>query len=272
MASLPRKRPRTIRVLSWNVAKRRDCRAQVEALLALKPDIVVLQELNGRTWPRHRESLVAAGLTEATSAVELAAVGRSSDRSLPCFVAVASRWRLVASDPAPVPAAEAVACLSVNSPAGTFDLVGVHIPTYGRADRVLKVETQEGLIERLAGLSMPTLLCGDFNSPFAEERDGMVIPFARRRAERQHMAEAALMGLTNSSGLVDLFRKRHGYSVDAYSWYWKNRGKTGGYRLDHIFASRQFTVRACDYVHEWRSEGLSDHSAIYADVTLSEGR
>src|SRR5438067_11841518 len=43
-------------------------------LLALKPDIVVLQELNGRTWPRHRESLVAAGLTEATSAVELAAV------------------------------------------------------------------------------------------------------------------------------------------------------------------------------------------------------
>jgi exonuclease III len=160
----------------------------------------------------------------------------------------------------------------VDSPFGSFELIGVHIPTYGRPNnRVLKVETQEGLLKRMAKLNVPTLLCGDFNSPLREEADGTVIPFARRRGSRQREAEAGLMGATNSCGLTDLFRACHGYTVDGHSWWWKNRGRTGGYRLDHVFASCEFSVKACDYIHEWRTDGLSDHSAIYADVILHNG-
>ncbi len=260
-------------MLSWNFAKRKNCPGQVGAALRAKPDVVVLQELNGRTWEQHRSLLAAAGLRYATSALDLAPKRRNRDRSLVCFVAIASRWPLLPARRARVPAPEAVACVSVASPGGAFDLIGVHIPTYGRpTDRLLKVETQEGLLKRLATRSTPTLLCRDFNSPFAEHVDGTVIPFARRRGSRQCDAEAALMGGTNSCGLTDLFRKKHGYGVDAFSWYWKNRGRTGGYRLDHIFASSEFTLRNCGYIHQWRVQGLSDHSAIFADVVVNTDR
>ena len=41
--------------------------------------------------------------------------------------------------------------------------------------------------------------------------------------------------------------------------------RTGfGYRLDHIIASPELEPVEADYVHEWRTERLSDHSAMWA--------
>ena len=255
-----------MRIVSWNVAKRRDCEEQALAIGAIRPDIVVLQELNERTWPRHQQLLARAGLAYATSAPDLAAGGRS--RRLAYFVAIASRWPLARSRRARIPAPDAIACVIVDSPFGAFDLIGVHIPTYGGPDPLLKIETQEGLLARLKNCNTPTMVCGDFNSPLGELADGTVVPFFRKRGSRKCEAESALMGATNAHGLVDLFRRCHGYGVDAPSWYWKNRGRTGGYRLDHIFASREFNARSCGYIDDWRARGLSDHAPIYADVTL----
>jgi endonuclease/exonuclease/phosphatase family metal-dependent hydrolase len=68
--------------------------------------------------------------------------------------------------------------------------------------------------------------------------------------------------------MLDAFRLCKGFGVDSPSWFWKNRGATGGFRLDHIFVSPSIGVQACDYVHEWRLQSLSDHSGIYADITL----
>src|SRR5437868_278102 len=79
---------------------------------------------------------------------------------------------------APVPAVHAVACVGIDAPGGPVDVVGVHIPTIGGRDALLKVGTQEGLVERLAVLVRPTVVCGDFNSPRAESSDGVVTPFA----------------------------------------------------------------------------------------------
>ena len=41
----------------------------------------------------------------------------------------------------------------------------------------------------------------------------------------------------------------------------------GGYRLDHLIVSAEVTVPVCGYLHEWRDEGLSDHSPLVAHVT-----
>lgn len=41
-----------------------------------------------------------------------------------------------------------------------------------------------------------------------------------------------------------------------------------GYRLDHLIVSRHLEPVACEYAHEWRERGLSDHSAIWADVQV----
>ncbi len=69
--------------------------------------------------------------------------------------------------------------------------------------------------------------------------------------------------------MVDAFRSANGYEVNGSSWYWKNRGRTGGYRLDHIMASRHFTVSGCFYNHEVRLSGLSDHSMMVADLDFA---
>jgi endonuclease/exonuclease/phosphatase family metal-dependent hydrolase len=38
-----------------------------------------------------------------------------------------------------------------------------------------------------------------------------------------------------------------------------------GYRLDHLIV-RGLAVMACEYEHEWRHAGLSDHAALWAQL------
>ena len=47
------------------------------------------------------------------------------------------------------------------------------------------------------------------------------------------------------------------------TWTWPNGG---GYRLDHLVVSSRVDVAACHYRHDWRDEGLSDHSALLAEL------
>ena len=61
-------------------------------------------------------------------------------------------------------------------------------------------------------------------------------------------------------GLVDAFTELHP-GVQAHSWI----GRTGnGYRYDYAFVSHDLmgSVRRCDYLHEPRERGLSDHAAL----------
>jgi endonuclease/exonuclease/phosphatase family metal-dependent hydrolase len=49
------------------------------------------------------------------------------------------------------------------------------------------------------------------------------------------------------------------------SWVMHTRARRrAAHRLDHVLASSGLGLVACDYVHEWRQAGLSDHSAVEA--------
>jgi hypothetical protein len=40
-----------------------------------------------------------------------------------------------------------------------------------------------------------------------------------------------------------------------------------------VIASPELEPVACDYVHDWREQGLSDHSALWAELRpVSSGR
>lgn len=39
-------------------------------------------------------------------------------------------------------------------------------------------------------------------------------------------------------------------------------GKAMGRRFDHVYASRNFRPVSCQYLHELREQGLSDHSPV----------
>jgi endonuclease/exonuclease/phosphatase family metal-dependent hydrolase len=60
----------------------------------------------------------------------------------------------------------------------------------------------------------------------------------------------------------------HGYEQRELSWEWPRW--RGGYRLDHLLVCGPWRVESCRYLHEPRSSGLSDHSALLADVQPAE--
>src|SRR3954452_24417183 len=67
-------------------------------------------------------------------------------------------------------------------------------------------------------------------------------------------------------GYVDAFRVLHGYLRRDRSWVYPH-GKMG-YRLDHILV-RGWHVEECEYRHDWRERGLSDHAAMWAALSCA---
>jgi exonuclease III len=111
------------------------------------------------------------------------------------------------------------------------------------------------------------VLCGDFNAPRDELLDGTVVSFTRPSNARGLEAELGLtVARLGASGFTDAFRATNGYEARDASWYWKNRGRTGGFRLDHILVSRGLHSIACWYEHGLREAGISDHAPVVADV------
>ena len=93
---------------------------------------------------------------------------------------------------------------------------------------------------------------------FAHESDGRL---REARGERWNAAEKAL---------VHTLRAEHGWTdpflasgTSARTWTWKD--DRGGWRLDHLLV-RGVEVSAHAYAHDWRRAGLSDHSAVVADL------
>jgi exonuclease III len=119
------------------------------------------------------------------------------------------------------------------------------------------------------------VLCGDLNTPRRELPDGTTTSFARdsrgrlrpERGPEWDAAELSIVPGLRELGYRDAFRTRHGYSSRSPSWTWKAiAGHDGGWRLDHTFVSAELLPLACQYHHQWRDEGLSDHSALETDL------
>jgi exonuclease III len=122
------------------------------------------------------------------------------------------------------------------------------------------------------------VLCGDLNTPRRETPDGEVVSFGsdsrgRLRPERGARWDEGELGVVpglRDLGYRDAFRSLHGYASREPSWTWERvAGHAGGWRLDHLFASPELEPLASTYHHEWRRRGLSDHSALEADLGQS---
>ena len=248
---------------TWNLNFRRDITRQVEAVLANGPDVMVMQEVRAASFPALAERFAEAGLAHfATSASSIAGF------RLARYVAVASRFPFELAAAVEGPAPETSVCVEVAAPGGGFELVGVYVPSIARKDGV-KVPTQHAMHARVAAAgARPQVICGDFNSPMAESANGEVTLFFKPSRPLEYAGERALMHGLVELGMRDAFRDCNGWEVDSPSWFWKNRGRTGGYRLDHIFVSPHFEVRRCWYDHSVREAGLSDHSAMFAEVVM----
>ena len=263
---------RVVRLVTWNVAGRvRDHARQAAAIAALRPDVVALQEVTRRNLPLWERALADAGLGYVRTTVEEGTVpGR---RRL--FVLTAARSPLqVLPGPPGVPWPERV--LAVLTDSGV-EIVNLHSPI-SPAPELAKVRTHEAVAAYLeASDERAVVLCGDLNTPRREMGPGDVLTFAHEssgavrpeRGERWVAAERALVAGLARHGFTDAFRALHGYGEREPSWTYPRGG--GGYRLDHVLV-RGLAPRAALYAHAWRTEGLSDHSALVVDLEDVEDR
>ena len=152
-----------------------------------------------------------------------------------------------------------------------MEVINLHSPI-APAPELAKVRTHEAVAAYLATLPpAPRVLCGDLNTPRRELPDGDVLTFARdsagrlrpERGERWDAAERALVHDLRQNGWTDAYRALHGYGDRSASWTFAN--DRGGWRLDHVLV-HGLEPAACSYAHEWRRAGLSDHSALVADL------
>jgi exodeoxyribonuclease-3 len=258
-------------LLTWNVAGRvgANQERQIAALAARDFDVLCLQEITPRTKARWIDALSERGLSVAVSDWP---VDPRGSRRFAVLVASRAPLELIAGPDLPWSERH----LAVRT--GGIEVHTLHAPLSSKDDLV-KVRTLEALFAALAapdgsGGGDGRVLAGDLNTPRYESRDGEIITFARDRkgrlreelGERHDRAELLLISELVRRGWRDAFRALHGYGRRDRSWAMR----TGyGWRLDHILASPELTPVECDYVHEWREERLSDHSAMWARV---EGR
>jgi exonuclease III len=261
------------RILTWNLAGRvKGMEAQIELVTSQPWDVVCLQELTPTTFERWSEALTAAGLNVAVSTLE---PGASGSRRL--AVLIGSRQPVVVVDVPGLPWPERHLAVRTAIEGVDTEVHTLHAPLSGKPDKV-KVRTLEALFEHLcADDGAARILTGDLNTPSYESREGEVQTFARTRSgkirpdygERHDAAELLLIQDLPRLGWSDAFRALHGYHRRDRSYMFANR--KFGWRLDHIVASPPFVPVACEYVHEWREAGLSDHSAMWAELSVSSG-
>ena len=277
-----------LRLISWNVNGRRRSDEQLHPVFERRPDIIALQEVTAASLPRIRETLIAAGLLYISDSFALAPDLSELTGPRRYGELAASRWPLTpeAQGRFHIPWPERVLTSHVDAGGRRIAIHTTHIPP-GASNGWIKIRTLTGLFE---GLAVPSdvsrILCGDFNTPQAETLDGQVVTWAQRpirsggwrvaRAFRGGSGEAwdaaergVLTGLARFD-LVDVYRATNGYARTAASWVARRGDSTIRRRFDHVFASQDLRPIACQYLHDLRERGLSDHSPIEADFSIAE--
>ena len=241
---------------------------QAHALALRSPDVVALQEVTARSWPLWRAALETIGLGYAACSLDDADRERQPITRRRTGVVIGSRTPLSLAPSLPAPWPETTLAADVE---GVL-VHTAHVPN--AANGWIKPDTLAALRAGLEATSGPRVLCGDLNTPRREKPDGTVISFARdtreqlrpERGDRWDSAELGVVPGLRELGFVDAFRTVHGYGSKEPSWVWRHGG---GWRLDHVFAAG-LEVEAAVYHHDWRDDGLSDHSALEADLRLPQ--
>lgn len=257
-----------MRLITWNVNRRVSVlAAQAAALAGREPDVVALQEVTERSWPLWRAAFTTVGLPHAACSLDEADRARQPITRRRTGVVIASRAPSSPADPLPVPWPETTLAVEI---AGVV-VHTAHVPN--AANGWIKPDTLAAVRVGLEAGSGPRVLCGDLNTPRREKPDGTVISFAcdtheRLRPERGERWDGAELGVVPGLaeiGFADAFRTVHGYASREPSWVWRHGG---GWRLDHLFAA-ELEIEAAVYHHAWRDDGLSDHSALEADLSAA---
>lgn len=276
-----------MKLMSWNLAGRRNkVGRQVEAIRSCSPDIFAGQEVTRHSLPTIVELFKDAGLRHVIDGFSLSPNPDLLVGPRRYGLIIASRFPLRSLPPSdfPVPWPERILSCEVIVGEHSVELHTAHVPP-GSSNGWIKIETFEGIHQRLRRHeNRARILCGDFNSPDVEFRDGRVKFFGQnvrsdgaivpQRHKGQPLGRwgdgerSVILDLAEYD-LPDVFRHIHGYEMREASWLFSRKGKVIARRFDHIFASLKLQPLSCEYLHAFRVDGLSDHSPIIATFDAS---
>jgi endonuclease/exonuclease/phosphatase family metal-dependent hydrolase len=264
-------------VFSWNVNGRlgKAADAQIEQVLELAPDVIALQELTSRSYPAWSARLLAAGYSVA-STIDLVGVPypmtepqihRKYFNLTATRMPVAPLPGLAFEDPAQAELAfpEKYLAVAVRLPSRPIEIHNAHLPP-GSTRGVIKIQAFDAIRKRVDRRpSLPRILCGDFNTPQAED-DASLTTWASAHPDVVNWDAAERLILEHPE-LRDVYREcRHDGEPFAYSHLTRGTPR----RYDHIFVSPEFQAVRCRYITDWLVKKLSDHAPLEADLELRE--
>jgi endonuclease/exonuclease/phosphatase family metal-dependent hydrolase len=269
-----------IRVLTWNVGQRRP--SLVAAVDSVHADIVTLQEIRVDRAPAFQQHLFGLGLKYSYFS------GSRRARTKRYGNIIASRVPLKAM---PVPTGEPLPWPQLLAHGSVFldgheiRLVTAHIPN-GISNGWAKIDTFRALASVVRNArGCACIVTGDFNEPRSSLQDQRIVTFGQEPDDNGRFACWDKWSFQGRSGTgqewdaaVRWFfenRKKHGLR----NAYWEAHGNEaiavshvsrGEPRwFDHIFVSDHFHVVSCEYLHQFRGPGISDHSGLLATLALA---
>ncbi len=169
-----------------------------------------------------------------------------------------------------IPYPEKVLSALVSIPNTALEIHNAHLPP-GVSRPVEKLKTFEGIYARLARPAHgPRILCGDFNTPQAEQEDGSIETWASSHpelAERWEQAEGAVLWGLRDHDLSDAYRWLNGFAENPTSYIPRGRHPKRR-RYDHVYASQSARAARCGYREDWLDGKLSDHAAVWVELDL----
>ena len=269
-------------LLTWNLNRRTDEALEPLRALRKRPDVLALQEVSLEQLPSLTDALLALGYTVLDSCDPAA-----TEKRYGTIVAVAAGIAAARVVTQGFPWPQLVMHARLQTDAGPLSVISVHVPN-GSGNGWRKIEALEALrktVLRCAG--EPLVVAGDFNEPQFALQDGHIVTWGQDlegeryevwdswtydgvsgSGERWDSAVRWFFERTDEHGLRNAYWLSHGQGAMEVSHV--SRGSDRWF--DHIFVSRQFAVDSCDYLHEWRTHGYSDHSPLRAELSPTPRR
>lgn len=223
-----------MKILSWNIRQGGGTRSDSIASILIKDnsDVIILSEFQNNTSGQLiRIKLMMNGYYfQSPSTDDSEKNGVLIATKKPCSF-------LLDTDTKDFP--ESVVLCTLNN----YFIYGVYLPHKKKHCRL------EYIMEKLKSFPYPSILAGDFNTGF-NRIDQVGDSFWYQEQLRS----------LNKLDIIDAWRSIHGNKKE-YSWF---SHQQNGYRYDHTWISKplESCIKECYYLHEWREEGLSDHSPM----------
>ena len=273
---------RMVRLITWNVARRVEAlAAQAAALGEREPDVIALQEVTARTLPLWEAACATLGLPHvrlhaARRRPGARAGGAAADRRAARgarrrWSRAGARWTCRGRRARSRRGSRGSRCTPSTS----------RTPPTARSSRARSRRSARGWRARSGrGRRARALRRPQHAAARASGRHRLVLRARRARARCARSARAsgtrpssASCPACASSATATPSARWHGYASREPSWTFRRiSGHGGGWRLDHIFCSAELVPAACAYHHDWRDAGLSDHSALEADLADDRAR